>query len=76
MDKILQDADDRPTAVFACNDMLLAAIRAIRVYGLNIPDQISIVGNDDQSISAYNQLDDHRPGDVPGIGQFGHQQTG
>lgn len=37
-----------PTAVFVCNDMMaLGAMRAIKDFGLNIPEDISIVGFDD-----------------------------
>lgn len=41
-----------PTAVFACNDMMaLGAMRAVSDYGLNIPDDISLIGFDNIPIS-------------------------
>lgn len=45
--KIL-DQQDRPTAIFACNDdMAIGAIHAVYQFGLRIPDDISVVGFDD-----------------------------
>jgi DNA-binding LacI/PurR family transcriptional regulator len=45
---------DRPTAVFCYNDMTaLGAMRQIRVSGLKVPDDISVVGFDDLYISQY-----------------------
>lgn len=40
--------DQPPTAVFAANDeMAIGAIKAIKSKGLNVPDDISVVGFDD-----------------------------
>lgn len=48
MDRILAEREKRPTAVFACNDMLaMGAIRAIKALGLTVPDDISVIGFDD-----------------------------
>ncbi|MCL6591754.1 MAG: LacI family transcriptional regulator [Firmicutes bacterium] len=39
---------DRPTALFACNDMMaFGAISAIKEAGLSVPEDISVVGYDD-----------------------------
>jgi DNA-binding LacI/PurR family transcriptional regulator len=44
----------RPTAVFATNDrMAIGAIRAVRDQGLEVPDDISIVGFDDIPVAPY-----------------------
>ena len=41
-----------PTAVFACNDMMaLGVMRAVSDYGLNIPEDISLIGFDNIPIS-------------------------
>ncbi|GIP16400.1 HTH-type transcriptional regulator DegA [Paenibacillus montaniterrae] len=46
MKQLLQQKQ-RPTAVFACNDILaIGAIQAVREGGLKVPDDISIVGYD------------------------------
>ena len=46
--------EDPPTAVFAGNDVVAyGAIDAIRESGLRIPDDVSIVGFDDDYISRY-----------------------
>jgi LacI family transcriptional regulator len=51
MAKILE-SDNKPTAVFACNDMMaLGAMRAINNRGLKVPQDISLVGFDDIPIS-------------------------
>lgn len=44
--------DPRPTAVFAANDLMaIGALRAIREYGLRVPDDIAIVGFDNIPIA-------------------------
>ncbi len=43
---------DRPTAIFAANDeMAVGAMQAVRVRGLKVPDDISIVGYDDLNLA-------------------------
>ncbi|WP_338112777.1 LacI family DNA-binding transcriptional regulator [Oceanobacillus polygoni] len=45
--------DDKPTALFACNDLLaIGAIQAARRSGLYVPNDISIVGFDNTSIAS------------------------
>lgn len=40
--------EDLPTAFFACNDIVaLGAIRALQAYGIQVPQDISVVGFDD-----------------------------
>jgi LacI family transcriptional regulator len=44
--------DDRPTAIFACNDnMAIGALRAAAERGLRVPEDLSIVGFDDSELS-------------------------
>lgn len=44
----------RPTAVFACNDMMaVGALCAIQESGLHIPNHISVIGYDDIPLAAY-----------------------
>ncbi|MFN7252655.1 MAG: LacI family DNA-binding transcriptional regulator [Anaerobacillus sp.] len=52
--KVLLELKDRPTAVFVAGDLMaLGAISAIKEVGLNVPDDISIVGFDDIEIAKY-----------------------
>ncbi len=47
---------DPPTAVFCYNDMsALGALRAIRLAGLRVPEDISLVGFDDLFVASYTQ---------------------
>jgi len=47
--------DERPTAVIAFNDIIaVGALHAVRVYGLRVPQDISIVGTDDIAIAAHS----------------------
>jgi LacI family transcriptional regulator len=49
--------DRRPTAVFCYNDRIaMGAYRAVRTHGLTVPDDLSIVGFDDQEYIA-SELD-------------------
>jgi len=50
----LLDLKDRPTAVFAGNDVVAyGAMQAIQDAGLSIPDDISLAGFDDDYLSRY-----------------------
>jgi DNA-binding LacI/PurR family transcriptional regulator len=45
-----------PTAVFCYNDMTaLGALRMIRMRGLRVPEDISLVGFDDLFIASYTE---------------------
>lgn len=47
---------DPPTALFAFNDrMAIGAVDALRQAGLSVPEDISIVGFDDEDIASYQQ---------------------
>jgi LacI family transcriptional regulator len=57
--RLLQSADEPPTAIFASNDLAaFGAMDAARECGFHIPDQISIVGFDDipQASLVYPKL--------------------
>lgn len=46
--------ENRPTAIFAMNDpMACAVVAAARKSGLRVPDDLSIIGFDNRSCSAY-----------------------
>lgn len=46
--------EDRPTAIFACNDLMaLGVYEAAREAGLRIPDDLSVVGYDDLSVAEW-----------------------
>jgi LacI family transcriptional regulator len=50
----LLDRPDRPTAIFAGSDFqALGVMRAARELGLSIPEDVSIVGYDDLSVSEW-----------------------
>lgn len=50
----LLSLEERPTAIFAANDMMaLGAIYAIQEAGLQIPDDIALVGYDDRDFAAW-----------------------
>jgi len=47
---------DRPTAIFAANDLMaLGAIYAIQEAGLNVPNDIAVVGYDDREIASISK---------------------
>ncbi len=44
----------RPTAIFVCNDMMaIGALRAASQLGLNVPENVAIVGFDDIELASY-----------------------
>jgi DNA-binding LacI/PurR family transcriptional regulator len=46
---------ERPTAIFAANDLMaLGAIYAIQDAGLNVPQDIAIVGYDDRDFASFS----------------------
>jgi LacI family transcriptional regulator len=50
----LLDLSPRPTAIFASNDEMGAAVvHAARQRGIEVPDQLSVIGFDDTPISAH-----------------------
>jgi len=52
----LLEAPQRPTAVFCYNDMTaIGALRAARVAGLRVPEDLSIIGFDDILFAAYTE---------------------
>lgn len=52
--KKLLELRERPTAVFAANDLMaIGAIKAIREKRLSVPDNISIIGFDDIPLASY-----------------------
>ena len=49
----LLSRSDRPTAIFCFNDrMAIGCYEAARILGLNIPEDLSIVGFDNEDIAA------------------------
>ncbi len=50
---IYSDSEQRPTAIFACNDLLAAGvIQYAKEIGLRIPEDLSIIGFDNTSIAS------------------------
>lgn len=53
---ILLQLPNRPTALFACNDLMaIGALRAIREAGLSIPEDLSLIGHDNIELASYIQ---------------------
>ncbi|SNY60904.1 LacI family DNA-binding transcriptional regulator [Paractinoplanes atraurantiacus] len=51
----LLTSENRPTAIFACNDTLaLGAMEAARTLGLRIPSDVSVVGFDDMPVTQWS----------------------
>ncbi|TDF98717.1 LacI family DNA-binding transcriptional regulator [Paenibacillus piri] len=54
MSNLLKSSTDLPTAIFAASDSIaFGAIRAINDFSLKVPDDISVIGMNDQILSAY-----------------------
>ena len=52
MDTLIALGKERPSAVFACNDLMaMGAIRSARRQGLHLPEELSIVGFDNILLS-------------------------
>ncbi len=46
--------NDRPSAIFACNDMMgIGVLRAAAERNIRVPDQLSVIGFDDVQMSRY-----------------------
>jgi LacI family transcriptional regulator len=53
---LIRNAAEWPTALFAANDSVaFGAIRAFHEHGIRVPDDISVIGFDDHSLSARHQ---------------------
>ncbi|WP_264294013.1 LacI family DNA-binding transcriptional regulator [Diaphorobacter aerolatus] len=51
-----RDAANRPSAVFACNDLMaIGALRAVHEQNLRVPEDIAVVGYDDIELASYTQ---------------------
>jgi len=54
--KKLLSKKNRPTAVFACNDLMaIGCINCARDMGLTVPDDLAVVGADDIALASYFQ---------------------
>jgi DNA-binding LacI/PurR family transcriptional regulator len=54
MSALLSSPHGHPTGVIAYNDMIaLGALHAIRIHGLRVPDDISVIGFDDIAMAAH-----------------------
>lgn len=50
----LLEKEEKPTAIFACNDMMaMGVIQSAVKHNLRVPDQLSVVGFDDISMAQY-----------------------
>ena len=56
-EKLLSDVHDRPTAIFAASDvMALELIGVARSRNLRIPQDLSVIGFDDNPINVYSPV--------------------
>ncbi|MBD2867667.1 LacI family DNA-binding transcriptional regulator [Paenibacillus arenilitoris] len=54
MKELLASGTELPTAIFAANDSVaFGAIRALQKAGIRVPDDLSVVGFDDHTLSAH-----------------------
>ncbi|MBD2845366.1 LacI family DNA-binding transcriptional regulator [Paenibacillus sp. IB182496] len=54
--RLLDSADQAPTAVFALSDqMAVGALAALRTRGLQVPQQIELVGHDDDQVASFTE---------------------
>jgi LacI family transcriptional regulator len=52
--KELLELPERPTAIFAFNDLMAAgAVRAARELGISVPGELSVIGFDNRELSSY-----------------------
>jgi len=52
--KELLEIDDRPTAIFACNDMMaIGAMAALKDAGIHVPQELSVIRYDDIPLASY-----------------------
>jgi LacI family transcriptional regulator len=52
--RVLLALPDRPTALFACNDLMaVGAMRAAQELGLEVPNDLSVVGYDDIELVSF-----------------------
>ncbi len=51
---LLQQSKDRPSAIFACNDLMaMGVLRAAHELGINVPDQLSVIGFDGIYLASF-----------------------
>ncbi len=56
-DLLRDGVGSRPTAIIAVNDLLaIGVVRAAQELGLHVPRDVSVVGNDNLSIAAYQSV--------------------